>query len=159
MKALPRLSALGFALALAGCDGGSDSKADAPPSTAEDADEKEGEKSARGDEAEADEEPKEAGADDSGGPDDDLYAPFVDESRRARRPDEAKPLEPAPTKPRRGKPPKDKPPATAEALGGDGVRPPVKSGRGSTMTTPDGKTLKVTKGGTISLDRLQARPR
>ncbi len=158
MKALPRLSALGFAMALAGCDGGSDSKADAPPSTAEDADEKGGEKSARADEGDADKEPKEAGADDSG-PDEDLYAPFVDESRRDRRPDDTKPLEPPTTKPSRGAAPKDQPPVTAETLGRDGAHPRVQSGRDSTITTPDGKTLKVTKGGTVSLDRLQAHPR
>ncbi len=158
MKALPRLSALGFALALAGCDSGSDSKADAPPSVAEDADEEAGEKTARADEAEAADESKEAGADDSGGPDEDLYAPFVDESRRARRPDgpkPSKPSRPAPTKAPRADATEDKSPTSSQALSGDGSQP----GGQRFIKTADGKSLKVTKGGKVSLDRPQARPR
>ena len=153
MKALPRLSALGFALALVGCDSGSDSKADPQPS----AEEQDAEKSAKAEEPEADDEPEAAGADDSGGPDDDLYAPFVDESRRARRPDDAKV---APRKPaRQAEEPEERKPASAEVLGNDGSRTPAASRRDTTITAPDGKTLKITKGGKVSLDGMRGRPR
>jgi hypothetical protein len=152
MQALLRVSTLGLALALAGCDDAPESKAD-EPQTEVDADEDVDEN----DEADEDRtEAEPAGAAHSSRSNADLYEPFVDESRRAQKPQaKATPAAPAPA-----------PRVTAPDDGADQRKPPSAemadrgAGRsgGRTLTTEDGRTLKVVRGGGSS-GRLQVRPK
>lgn len=149
MNALRRLSALGFALALASCSGQSDSDANADGGAPQADDPREG----TADEPEADDAEEGAGAAASGGRDGDLFEPFVDESRRAARPEDAQAA--APTAKTRPAPPKDRKPPTQEALGSDDAQRKAARGAESAITTPDGKTVKIRRGGSISPESLR----
>ena len=133
-----RIPAFVLALGVAGCTDSAEPVAETP--AADDAD---AEKSNPADDSVPAGAGEGARADDSGGPDDDLYAPFVDPSRRARRdaPDGAPRAKPAP-----------KAAASPEKLkaASEDSTPKTFSGAGTALTTEDGRKLQVKRGGQVS---------